>query len=120
MDYKLKILKPNILRDDSWNETQTDIPCDTFITAMSGFIDTQNKVIHLDLPNNRKAVILCIEKNTLVAVCDKAQTISDKDFAAIFDEVFYSEDEIPSRQKFIEMLRKVTFEGDPVTLEYIS
>lgn len=119
MGKRVRLLKTDIKDDNNWKDIITSISCDTFLTALSGFIDIEHKVVHLDLHNDRKAVILCIEKRTLMAVCDKAQSITDKDFINIFDEVFYSEDEIPSRHNFIEILRKVSSDGDPITLEYM-
>jgi len=119
MAEELRRLKHDIKDDENWEDITTSISCDTLLTSLSGFIDLEYKVIHLDLPNNRKALILCIEKRTLMAVCDKVQSISDKDFAAIFDDVFFPEDDIPSRQYFIEILRKTISESDPITLEFI-
>ena len=119
MAEKLRKLKHDIKDDDSWEDIITTISCDTFMTGLSGFIDIEHKVIHLDLSNDRKAVIICIDKRTLMAVCDRARSISDKDFIDIFDEVFFSEDELPTRQEFIDLVRATISEADPVVLEYI-
>jgi len=120
MANKLRQLKPTITDDDNWEDIVPSFSCDTFMTALSGFIDIEYKVIHLDLPNDRKAVIICIDKRTLMAVCDRARSISDKDFIDIFDEVFYSEDELPTRQEFIKLLTEVISGSDPIILQYIQ
>ena len=119
MSKKVRLLKNDIKDDNNWKDIVTSVSCDTFLTALSGFIDIEHKVVHLDLPNDRKAAILCIEKRTLMAVCDKAQSITDKDFINIFDEVFFSEDELTTRQEFIDLLKATISGADPVVLEYI-
>lgn len=117
---KLRKLKHDIKDDDNWEDIITSISCDTFMTGLSGFIDIEHKVIHLDLLNGRKAVILCIDKCTLMAVYDKAQSISDRDFIDIFDDVFGMEDELPNRQEFINLLTEAISGSDPVVLKFIQ
>lgn len=120
MSKKVRLLKNDIKDDDSWEDIITTISCDTFMTGLSGFIDIEHKVIHLDLSNDRKAVILCIDKRTLMAVYDKAQSISDRDFIDIFDDVFGMEDELPNRQEFINLLTEAISGSDPIILQYIQ
>lgn len=117
---KLRKLKHDVKDDENWEDIITSISCDTFMTGLSGFIDIEHKVIHLDLLNGRKAVILCIDKCTLMAVYDKAQSISDNAFIEMFDELVWAKDELPNRQEFINLLTEAISGSDPVVLEFIQ
>lgn len=118
MKEKVKVLKPEIFKEEFW-EVIDSLPCDTVMTTLGMFMDLDRRVVHLNLPNGRKAVILCVEKSTLIEICDKANMMTDKAFAEIFDDIFFSEEEIPSRQDFIFFLNEAVLISDPVILQFV-
>lgn len=46
--------------------------------------------------------------------------MTDRAFIEMFEEVFFSEDEVPDRQDLINLLTEATSEADPVILQYIK
>ena len=119
MKEKVKVLKPEICKEEFW-EVIDSLPSNTVMTTLGLFMDLERKVVHLNLPNGRKAVILCVERGTLIEICDKVQSMTDRAFIDMFDEVFFSEDEVPDRQDLINLLTEATSEADPVILQYIK
>ena len=119
MNNKGKVFKPEIFKEELW-EVIDSLPCDTVMTTLGMFMDLERKVVHLNLPDGRKAVILCVEKMTLIEICDKIQSMTDSAFINMFDEAFFLEDEIPDRQDLINLLTEATSGADPVVVEYIQ
>lgn len=62
MEEKVQVFRPEICKEELW-EVIDSLPCDTVMTALGTFMDLERKVVHLNLPNGRKAVILCVERN---------------------------------------------------------
>lgn len=119
MEEKVQVFKPEICKEELW-EVIDSLPCDTVMTALGTFMDLERKVVHLNLPNGRKAVILCVERGTLIEISDKIHSMTDRAFIEMFEEVFFSEDEVPDRQDLINLLTEATSEADPVILQYIK
>lgn len=119
MKEKVRVLKFEINQKDLW-EVIGSFPSDIVMTTLGFFMDLDRKVIHIDFPDGKKVVVLCIEKQTLIAIHDKAQSITDEAFIDMFDEVFLSEEEILRRQDFVDFLRHVISDSDPVIMEFIQ
>ena len=117
MEEKVRVLNTTI-EDKDWMAVNAEIPCDILMTILERYMNLSGKVVHLDLPDRKKAVILCIEKGTLVEICDKVSRITDEAFVDMFQEVFCLEDEVLERKELINFLTKVTSGTDPVVLVF--
>ena len=118
MEERLRVLKTS-LEDKYWMNVSAEIPIDTLTAILERYMDLSGKVIHLDLPGGKKAVILCVENGTLVEICNKVSGMTDEAFVDMFEEVFCVEDELPSKKELIDFLVNVTCCADPVVLEYV-
>lgn len=118
MEEKVRVLKSQI-EDMDWMNVSAEIPSDMLMAILERYMDLSGKVVHLNLPGGKKAVILCIESGTLVEICNKVSGMTDEAFVDMFEEVFCIEDEIPGRKGLIDFLINVTSCSDPVIIEYI-
>ena len=119
MEERLRVLKSKI-EDKDWMDVSAEIPSDTLTAILERYMDLSGKVIHLDLPGGKKAVILCIENGTLIEIANKVNQLTDEAFVDMFEEVFCLEDEVPDRKRLIDFLINATSCSDPVVLEYIK
>ena len=118
MAERVRVLKSRI-EDKDWMNVSAEIPCDVLMGILERYMDLSGKVIHLDLPSGKKAVILCVENGTLIEVGNKVSGMTDAAFVDMFEEVFSREDEFPKRRELIEFLTEATSCSAPVIIEYI-
>lgn len=118
MEERVRVLKSQI-DEKEWMNVGAEIPSDILMAILERYMDLSGKVVHLNLPGGKKAVILCIENGTLIEIGNKVGGMTDEAFVDMCEEVFCVGDEYPKRQELIEFLTNVTSCSDPVVLEYI-